>query len=78
MGQNFFSHDLNMLVTDLNNNKQVQFEEYALKSNARAFTRQSRVKTKPQRRISAWSSTRTVLISERYWTDNEVQDGIVH
>ena len=53
------SHGLNKLVTNLNNNKQddkeqetseMQFEDYALKSNARAFASRSMAKAKPQRR----------------------------
>ena len=56
------SHGLNKLVTNLNNNKQddneqetseMQFEDYAVKSNARAFASRSKSKAKPQRRTSA-------------------------
>ena len=75
------SHGLNKLVTDLSNNKEnvnneqetseMQFEKFALKSNARASTRRSKAKTKPRRRTSACSSTRTVPIFERTWTDIE-------
>ena len=72
------SHGLNKLVTDLNNNEQetseMQFEDYALKSNARAFASRSKTKAKPQRRISASSSTKTIPIGERTWTDIELQD----
>ena len=72
------SHGLNKLVTNLNNNEQetseVQFEEYALKLNARYFASRSKAKAKPQRRYSASSSTRTILIGERTWTDIEPQD----
>ena len=62
------SHGLNKLVTNLNNKEQddnkqetseMQFEDCALKSNARAFASRSKAKAKPQRRISASSSTRT-------------------
>ena len=60
------SHDLNKLVTNLNNSEQEtsekQFEDYALKSNARAFASRSKAKAKLPRRISASSSTRTVPI----------------
>ena len=69
------SHDLNKLITNLNNNKQetseVQFEEYALRLNACDFASRSKSKTKPQRRNSASSSTRTTLIGQRIWTDVE-------
>ena len=69
------SHGLNKLVTNLNNNEQetseVQFEEYALRLNASDFASRSKAKAKPQRRESASSSTRTVHIGERTWTDVE-------
>ena len=69
------SHDLNKLVTNLNNNEQetseVQFEEYALKSNASDFASRSKAKAKPQRRYSASSSTRTTPIGERTCTNVE-------
>ena len=60
------SHGLNKLVTNLNNNVQetseVQFEEYALKLNGYNFASRSKAKAKPQRRDSASSSIKTVLI----------------
>ena len=64
---------------NLNNNEQeipeVQFEEYALKLNASDFACRSRAKAKPQRREPrrepAGSSTRTIPIGERIWTDVE-------
>ena len=69
------SHGLNKLVTNLNNNEQetsqVQLEEYALKLNAGDFASRSKAKAKPQRRDSASSSTRTIPIGERTWTDVE-------
>ena len=69
------SHGLNKLVTNLNNNEQetseVQFEEYALRLNASDFASRSKAKAKPQRRISASSSTRTIPVGERTWTDVE-------
>ena len=69
------SHDLNKLVTNLNNNEQetseVQFEEYALKLNASDFACLSKAKAKPQRRESAGSSTRTIPIGKGIWTDVE-------
>ena len=73
------SHGLN----NLNNNKQddneqetpeMQFEDFALKSNARTFASRSKAKSKPQRRISVSSSTKTIPIGERTWTDIEPQD----
>ena len=69
------SHGLNKLVTNLNNNEQetseVQFEEYALRLNAGGFASRSKANAKPQRRDSASSSTRTIPIGERTWTDVE-------
>ena len=69
------SHGLNKLVTNLNNNEQetseVQFEDYALKTNVLAFASRSKAKAKPQRREPAGSSTRTIPIGERNWTDVE-------
>ena len=65
----------NKLVTNLNNNEQetseVQFEEYALRFNASDFASRSKAKVNPQRRESASSSTRTIPIGERFWTDVE-------
>ena len=67
------SHRLNKLVTNLNNNEQetseMQFEEYALKLNASDFACRSKAKAKPQKRDSVSSSTRTIPIGERKWTD---------
>ena len=77
------SHDLNKLATNLNNKEQddneqetseMQFEDNALKSNARAFASRSKAKAKPQRRISASSSTKTIPFGERTWADVEPQD----
>ena len=69
------SHGLNKLVTNLNNNEQetseLQFEEYVLKLNAGDFASRSKAKAKPQKRDSAGSSTRTIPIGERTWTDVE-------
>ena len=65
------SHGLNKLVTNLNNNEQddneqetseMQFEDYALKSNARAFASRSKAKAKPQRRTPASSSTKKTFL----------------
>ena len=73
------SHCLNKLVTDWNkehdDNEQetseMQFEDYALKSNVLAFASRSKAKAKPQRRNSASSPTRTIPFGERTWTDVE-------
>ena len=75
------SHGLNKLVTNLNKDQddneqetsEMQFEEYALKSNAGNFASRSKAKAKPQRRDSASPSTRTISFGERTWTD--VQPG---
>ena len=78
------SHGLNKLVTDLSNNKEndnneqetseMQFENFALKTNARASASRSKVKAKPQRRTLASSSTRTLPIRGRKCTDVEPED----
>ena len=72
------SHGLNKLVKNLNNNEQetseMQFEEYAFKLNAGDFASRSKTKAKPQRRDSAGSSTRTIPIGKRTWTDVEPGD----
>ena len=74
------SHGLNKLVPNMNNKDQddteqetseMLFEENALRLNAGDFASRSKAKTKPQRRDSASSSTRTILIGERIWTDVE-------
>ena len=71
---------MNKLVTNLTNKDQddneqetseMQFKEYALKTNARAFASRSKATAKPQRRDSASSSTRTIPIGERKWMDVE-------
>ena len=69
------SRGMNKLVTDLSNNKEndnneqetseIQFEDFALKTNVLAFSNRSKAKAKPQRRTPASSSTRTVPIGER-------------
>ena len=76
------SHGLNKLVTDLSNNKEndnneqetseMQFEDFALKTNVLAFASRSKAEAKPQRRTAASSSAETVPIGERkkmdwYW-----------
>ena len=75
-----FSHGLTELVTDLSNKEddnneqetsEMQFEEYAFKLNASDFASRSKAKAKPQGRNSASSSTKTIPIRERVWTDVE-------
>ena len=74
------SHFLNKLVTDLSNKEddnkeqeisEMQFEEFALKTNVLAYASRSKARASPRRRTSACSSTRTVPICERSWTDIE-------
>ena len=64
---------LNKLVTDFSNKEdddneqetsEMQFEEFA-------FASRSKAEAKPRRRTFACSSTRTVPICERSWTDFE-------
>ena len=69
---------MNKLVTDLSNKddneqetSEMQFEDFALKSNVLAFASRSKVKAKPRRPTSACSSTRTIPICEITWTDIE-------
>ena len=65
----------NKFVMNLNINEQaipeVQLEEYALKLDAKDFASRSKAKAKPPRRELAGSSTRTILIGKRIWTDVE-------
>ena len=49
----------------------MQFEDFALKTNVLAFAGRSKAKAKPRRPTSACSSTGTVPICERFWTDVE-------
>ena len=75
------SHGLKKLVTDLSNNKEddnneqetseMQFEDFALKTNVFAFASRSKAKANPRRRTSGCSSTKTVPICERIWIDAE-------
>ena len=74
------SHGLNKLVTVLidkedDDNEQetstTKTEVFALKTNVLAFASRSKAEAKPRRRTSACSSTRTVPICERSWTDVE-------
>ena len=77
------SHGLNKLVTNLSNQKdddneqetsEMKFEDFALKTNVLSFASRSKAKAKPRRRTPAFSSTRTVPISERSWTDVEPEN----
>ena len=52
----------------------MQFEDLALKTNVLAFASRSKAEAKPQRRTPASSSTKTVPIGRRTWTDIEPQD----
>ena len=74
------SHGLKKLVTDMideeyDDNEQEtsekKTEDFALKTNVLAFARRSKAKAKPRRSTSAYSSTRTVPICGRFWTDIE-------
>ena len=77
------SHGLNKLVTNLNNMDQddkeqetseMQVEDYASRLNASDFASRSKAKAKPQRPTSASSSTKTIPIGERTWTDFEPEE----
>ena len=77
------SPGLSKLVTDLSNKEddnneqetsEMQFEDFALKTNVLAFASRSKAEAKPRRRTPACSSTRTVPIGERTWTDAEPED----
>ena len=74
------SHGLNKLVTDLidkeyhDNEKETsetKTEAFALETDVFAFSSRSKAKAKPRRPTSACSSSRTVPIRERIWTDIE-------
>ena len=74
------SHGLNRMVTDLidkeyddieQETSETKSEEFALKTNVPAFASRSKANAKPRRSTSACSSTRTVPICERIWTDME-------
>ena len=67
------SHDLNRLVTDLidkecDDNEQ---DTSTTEKEVFAFASRSKAEAKPRRPSTACSSTRTVLILERTWTDIE-------
>ena len=76
VGQNFSWPEQQNKEDDHNEQEtsEMQFEDYALKTNALAFASRSKAKAKPRRRISACSSTRTLPIGERKWTDIEPED----
>ena len=75
------SHGLNKLVMYLSNNKEnddneqetseMQFEDFAMKTNVLASASRSKAEARPRRRTLAYSSTKTVPFSERSWTDTE-------
>ena len=69
------SHGSNKFVMNLSNNEQelpeVQFEEYALKLDAKDFACRSKAKAKSQRRELPGSSPRTIHNGKRTWTDVE-------
>ena len=52
----------------------MQFDNFALKSHVLAFASRSKANAKPQRRTLASSSTKTIPIGERTWTDIESED----
>ena len=53
---------------------EMQFEDFALKTNVFAFASRSKAKAKPRRRTPACSFTRIVPVGERTWTDIEPED----
>ena len=67
------SHGLHKLVTDLIDKKYDDNEQETseTKTDVFAFASRSKAKAKPRRPTSACSSTRTVPIRERIWTDIE-------
>ena len=77
------SRGLKKLVTglffkDQDENEQetseMQFEDCALRLNASDFASRSKAKAKPQRRTSASSSSKTIPVGERTWTDIEPEE----
>ena len=50
---------------------EMKSEEFALKTNVLAFASRTKAEARPRRRTSACSSTRTVDVCERSWTDIE-------
>ena len=74
------SRGLNELVADLSNKEdddneqetsEMKFEEFVVTTNVLAFASRPKAKARPRRPTSASSSTRTVPICERRWTDIE-------
>ena len=74
------SHGLNKLVTDLTDREyddneqetsETKSEEFALKTNVLVFASRPKAKARPRRPTFPFSSTRTVPICERRWTDIE-------
>ena len=74
------SHGMNKLVTELidkeydvneQETSETKSEEFALKTKVLACASRSKAKAKPRRSTSACSSTRTIPICERFWTDIE-------
>ena len=74
------SHGLNKLVTDLidmeydddeQETSETMTEVFALKTEVFAFASRSKAKAKPRRPSTSFSSSRTVSIRERMWTDIE-------
>ena len=67
------SHGLNKLVTDLIDKEYDDDEQETSETKTEGFASasRSRAKAKPRRPTSACSSTRTVPICERIWTDIE-------
>ena len=68
------SHGTNKLVTNFNSSEQETSESSVQRmcvKNASGFASRLKAKAKPQRRDSFSSSTRTILVGERTWTDVE-------
>ena len=64
------SHESNKFVMNLNNDTEVP-EDQALQLNVKDLACRSKANEKPQRRTSASSSTKTIPVGERTWTDIE-------
>ena len=74
------SHGVNELVTNLTDREndddeqetsETKSDEFALETNVLAIASRSKAKANSQRSTSACSSTKTLLICERSWTDVE-------
>ena len=73
------THGLNKLVKDLmtttsRRTSETKTEVLAFKTDVFVCVSRSKAKAKPRRPTSACSSTRTVPIGERTWTDIEPED----